>query len=110
MIRYALLTASFGLALSSASAGLAAPLSLTPQLKQAATSDLVQVKKYYKGKKYYRGKKYRGRNWRYRDWDRRRYRGRYWYGGRYWGRRYSYRPRYWRSWGCVNVGPVWYCP
>jgi hypothetical protein len=107
MIRYALLAASLSLML--ASAGHAALLSPSPQLKQAATSDLVQVKKY-------KGKKYKGKNWKhYNDWDRRHYRGRYdrgryRYGGRYYGRRYGYRPRYWQSWGCVHVGPVWYCP
>jgi hypothetical protein len=116
MIRYTLLAASFSLVL--VSAGLAAPLSPTLQLKQAATSDLVQVKK-YKGKKY-KGKKW-NKNYGHRnDWHRRHYRGRYdrgryygggyRYGGRYYGRRYGYRPRYWQSWGCINVGPVWYCP
>jgi hypothetical protein len=104
MIRYVLLAA--GLSLVLASAGHAAPLSPSPQLKRAATSDLVQVKKY----------KYKRKNWKhYNDWDRRHYRGRYdrgryRYGGRYYGRRYGYRPRYWQSWGCINVGPVWYCP
>jgi hypothetical protein len=38
------------------------------------------------------------------------YRGRYWYGGRYWGRRYYYRPYSWQTWGCIRVGPIWYCP
>jgi hypothetical protein len=102
MLRYVLLAASFSLALASTS--LSAPVSPTPQLKRSSTPDLIQVKKY-------KGKKYKRRNWkRYRDWDRRHYKGRYWYGGRYWGRRYPYRPRYWRSWRCINVGPVWYCP
>jgi hypothetical protein len=106
MIRYALLAAGVSLAL--VSAGLAAPLSPTPQLKQAATSDLVQVKKY-------KGKKYKGNNWNkhykhWNDWDHRHYKGQYRYGGRYWGRRYYSRPYYWRSWGCIQVGPVWYCP
>ena len=57
MIRRILLAASVSLAL--ASAGLAAPPTL--QLKQAATSDLVQVKKYktYKGKNWYKGKHYK---------------------------------------------------
>lgn len=95
MIRPVLLAASLSLAL--ASAGSAAPLSPSPQLKQAATSDLVQVKKY----KHYK-------HWN--DWDHRRYNGRYRYGGRYWGRRYYSRPYHWRSWGCIQVGPVWYCP
>lgn len=104
MIRYALLAAGVSLVL--ASAGHAAP-SPTPQLEQTAPSDLVQVKKY---------KKYKGKRWRdYNGWDRRHYRGRYdrgryHYGGRYYGRRYGYRPRNWQSWGCISVGPVWYCP
>jgi hypothetical protein len=107
MTRCALLVAIFSLIL--VSSGSAAPVSSTLQLKDAPTSDLVQVKKY-------KGKKYMGKNWkRYNDWDRRHYRGRYdrgryRYGGRYYGRRYGYRPRYWQSWGCINVGPVWYCP
>ena len=101
MIRHVLLAASVSLAL--ASAGSAAPLSPSPQLKQAATSDLVQVKK-YKGKNW--NKHYKHWN----DWDHRHYKGRYRYGGRYWGRRYYSRPYYWRSWGCIQVGPVWYCP
>jgi hypothetical protein len=104
MIRYAVLAAGVSLAL--ASAGSAAPLSPSPQLKQAATSDLVQVKK-WKGKKHYK----HWDNWdHHRHWDHHHYRGRYWYGRRYWGRRYYYRPYYWRSWGCIQAGPVWYCP
>jgi hypothetical protein len=94
MIRHALLAASISLAL--ASAGSAAPLSPSPQLKQAATSDLVQVRRYYRGPRWY-GRPY---------WDR----GRYWYGRRYWGRRFYYRPYYWQSWGCIRAGRVWYCP
>jgi hypothetical protein len=94
MIRYAVLAAGVSLAL--ASAGSAAPLSPSPQLKQAATSDLVQVRRYYRGRYRYGG----------RYWDR----GWYGYRGRYWGRRFSYRPYYWRSWGCIKAGPVWYCP
>jgi hypothetical protein len=106
MIRYALLAAGVSLAL--ASAGSAAPLSPSPQLKQAATSDLVQVKKW-------KGKNYKGKNWNkhykhkhYKHWNN--WDHRYRYGGRYWGHRYSYRPYYWRSWGCIKAGPVWYCP
>jgi hypothetical protein len=98
MIKYALLAASVSLAL--ASAGLAAPLSPTPQLKQSSSSGLVQVR-YWRRHPYY---------WRRPYYRRHYYRGRYWYGGRYWGRRYYYRPYYWRSWGCINIGPVWYCP
>jgi hypothetical protein len=94
MIRQALLAASISLAL--ASVGSAAPLSPSPELKQAATSDLVQVRRYYRGRYRYGG----------RYWDR----GWYGYRGRYWGRRFSYRPYYWRSWGCIKAGPVWYCP
>lgn len=104
MLRRILLAAGVSLVL--ASAGSAAPL-ISPdlQLKQVAASDLVQVKKKYKGKKYH------GKNWYKNNWNHRRhYRGRYWYGGRSWGRRYYSRPYYWRSWGCVAVGPVWYCP
>src|SRR6516165_6889043 len=25
-------------------------------------------------------------------------------------RRYHSRPRLWRTWGCILVGPVWFCP
>jgi hypothetical protein len=105
MIRHALLAASISLAL--ASAGSAAPLSPSPQLKQAATADLVQVKK-HKGKKWNKHHKHWNDHHYYRDrhWDR----GRYRYRGRYWGRRFYYRPYYWRSWGCIQAGPVWYCP
>jgi hypothetical protein len=103
MIRHAFLAAGVSLAL--ASAGSAAPLSPSPQLKQAAASDLVQVKRYYRGRYRYGGR-YWDRGYRGRYWDR----GRYRYGGRYWGRRFSYRPYYWRSWGCIHAGPVWYCP
>jgi len=103
MIRHVLLAASLSLAL--VSVGSAAPLSPSPQLKQAATSDLVQVKRYYRGR-YYRGGRYWNRGYRGHYWAR----GRYYRGGRYWGRRFSYRPYYWRSWGCIKAGPVWYCP
>jgi hypothetical protein len=48
-------------------------------------------------------------HWRHRNWRHHRGHWRGWHhGGRYWGHRYYYRPRHW--WGCVNVGPVWYCP
>ena len=94
--------------LALASVCLAAPLSPTPQLKQAATSDLVQVKKH-------KGKNYNGKNWNkhhkhWNDWNHRHYKGRYRYGGRYWGRRYYSRPYYWRSLGCIHAGALWYCP
>jgi hypothetical protein len=113
MIKHVLLAAGFSVAL--ASAGLAAPLPATQQVKQGVTSDLVQVKK--RGRKYH-GRHYRHRHYRhyrhyrprryYRHHHHRHYRGRYWYGGRYWRHRYYYRPRYW--WGCIRVGPIWYCP
>ena len=105
MVRLTLLAASVSLAL--ASAGLAAPLPPTPQAGHGITSALLLVKK-GKGKKYY--KDWDHKHWNHKHWDHKHYRGRYWYGGRYWGRRYYYRPQYWRSWGCINVGPVWYCP
>jgi len=104
MIRHALLAVSISLALGSA--GSAAPLSLNPQLKQAATSDLVQVKRYYRGRYYRYGGRYWNRGYRGHYWAR----GRYAYRGRYWRRRFAYRPYYWRSWGCIKAGPVWYCP
>jgi hypothetical protein len=97
MIKHALVVVSVSLAFSSA--GFAAPLAPTPQLKQSVTSDLIQVKK---GRRHHRHGHHHGHHQHYK--------GRYWYGGRYWGRRYYYRPYYWQSWGCTNVGPIWYCP
>lgn len=36
--------------------------------------------------------------------------GKYYHGNRYWTYRYRYRPIGWRAYGCVLVGPFWYCP
>lgn len=44
------------------------------------------------------------RRWDRRDWrhDRRYYRYRHW-------NRYNHRPYNWRSRGCIDVGPFWFC-
>lgn len=63
------------------------------------SSDVTEVgRRDRKWRRHWRG--HRGKHWR-RGWH---------HGGRYWRHRYHYRPRYWQSWGCIHVGPVWYCP
>jgi hypothetical protein len=128
MFKHVLLAAGFVVAL--ASTGSAASLS-PAQIKQSATvSDLVEVKKKKGGKSHakrhhssrkYHAKRNRNYNWnrhysrkrhynRNRHYGRNYHRGGYWYGGRSWSRRYYARPRSWQTWGCINVGPIWYCP
>ncbi len=118
MIKHAMLAISFSIVL--ASAGSAASLS-PALLKQSANSDLIQVKsrghhghrghahhRHYNAHRNYNHHRHYNRHYNYNRHHH--YRGRYWYGGRSWGRRYYYRPYYWQTWGCIRVGPVWYCP
>jgi len=105
MIKPILSAAALSFALVSAAWALpGAPKAELPALSQ---SDIVQVGKkggkHYGGHhyKYHGGKYHGGKHWRG---------GRYYHGGRYWGRRYYYRPYNWQAWGCVAVGPIWYCP
>jgi hypothetical protein len=71
----------------------------------SASSDLVEIKKYYKRKGKYRGPKYRGRGYYRGGYGRNYYRT----APRGW-RSYSYRPFGWQRRGCIIAGPVWYCP
>ncbi len=90
-----LMTATSASAMTSGSA--------LPQLKPM-TSELVQTVADYP--------RHRG-NFRDDRRDRRNYRyvpgRRYSHAPAHW-RRYHSRPREWRTWGCVLVGPVWFCP
>jgi hypothetical protein len=84
------------------SAAWALPASPASQPSDISTSNVIQVGKWDNhGKGHWRG---RNRGWRghHRGW-----RG-YHHRGRYWRHRYHYRPR--GIFGCVQVGPVWYCP
>ena len=63
-----------------------------------------------KGKHYGGHKNYKHYNYKHYNKHYNYKHGRYYHGGRYWGRRYYYRPPNWQAWGCVVVGPVWYCP
>jgi hypothetical protein len=107
MIKRILSGAALSFALISAAWALpAAPKTELPALSQ---SDIIHVGKKshgHHGGKHYNRKHYKHYNYR----GGKHYRGRYYHGGRYWGRRYYYRPYNWQAWGCVVVGPVWYCP
>jgi hypothetical protein len=104
------------LSLSIISAAWALPVPSASQVPQAGASDLVLVgKKGHGGKNWNRGRNY-NKNWKHhgRNYNRNWNRGGKWRGyhhrGRYWGHRYYYRPWNWNVLGCINVGPVWYCP
>jgi hypothetical protein len=99
MIKPILIAACASLTLTSAA--LAVPPSPSATPVQSTASDLLLVKK-NKGKHY---KHHYDSHKHYRH-----YHGRYQHGDRYWGRRYGYRPYRWQSWGCIQAGPVWYCP
>jgi hypothetical protein len=76
-----------------------------PLTEQPASTDLVLEVKKGKGhgaKHHNKHHNKHGHNYKHG--------GKYWYGNRYWTHRYSYRPLGWRAYGCVAVGPVWYCP
>jgi len=97
MIKSIMFAAGLSLAIVPAASAMA-PV----QKPGVATSDLVQVKKHWKGdnrrwnkNKHWRGKSY-SRHYRHhppRGWN-----------------RYSSRPWGWQRRGCIIVGPVWYCP
>ena len=93
--------ALFGAVLSTAaiSAAWALPSNPATGLTETAASNLIEVG---------RRDGWRRGHWRHRNWRHHRGHWRGWHhGGRYWRHRYYYRPRHW--WGCINVGPVWYC-
>lgn len=105
MIKAALIATMLSVAtLATAWAVPSAPASNTVDV---STSNLVEVghggKKGWGGKGHWKkGHWGPGKGWRHgRGWHHR---------GRYWKHRYHYRPRYWQRWGCVLVGPFWYCP
>jgi hypothetical protein len=105
MIKSILSAAALSFALVSAAWALpAAPKTELPALSH---SDIIQVGKKGHGGHHHGGKHY---NKHYKYHGGKHYRGRYYHGGRYWGRRYYYRPYNWQVWGCVAVGPIWYCP
>ena len=110
MIKQILSASALSFALVSAAWALpAAPKTDLPALNQ---SDIIQVGHGHGGKgKHYGGhKNYKHYNYKHYNKHYNYKHGRYYHGGRYWGRRYYYRPPNWQAWGCVVVGPVWYCP
>lgn len=85
----------------------AAPLSQTAGIGK---TDVIQVQ--LRERRDFRDRDYRDRGYRGFRYDRRVYnwRGdRRYYRYRNWNR-YGYRPYGWRSRGCVEVGPLWFCP
>ena len=105
MIKPILTAAALSFALASAAWALpAAPKTDLPALNQ---TDVIQVGKKSHG--HGGGKHYNRKHYNYKYRGPKHARG-YYHGGRYWGRRYYYRPDNWQAWGCVVVGPVWYCP
>ena len=90
------------------------PASVAPQLKPLAVSDVVHTA----SDKRHDGSKHRGHSSGRHDGRKHRGHSSRWYyspGRRYshaprgW-RRYKSRPHYWRTRGCIIVGPVWFCP
>ena len=73
------------------------------QKPQSNSSDLIEVG--HKGKGH--GGKHHNRHHNKQAFK---HGGKYYHGNRYWTHRYRYRPIGWRAYGCIDVGPVWYCP
>ena len=74
-----------------------------PSISSRST-DIIEVGHGHKGGKHRHG----GKHAHHKNWNK--HSGKYWHGNRHWTHRYSYRPLGWRTYGCVEVGPVWYCP
>jgi ABC-type Zn2+ transport system substrate-binding protein/surface adhesin len=88
------------LALASATAAWALPISQTGLLRPPTSSDLIQVGKKDKNKHH---------NNNHHN-NKHHHSGKYHHGGKYYDHRYYYRPPNWQVLGCVGVGAVWYCP
>jgi hypothetical protein len=67
--------------------------------KPAISTDVLTV-----GSKHGRGKFKGNKNWN------KHHSGKYLHGNRYWTHRYRYRPLGWSAYGCIQAGPLWYCP
>jgi hypothetical protein len=105
--------AFFVLSLFGATAAGAFPAPLTEQGN--ASAPLVQVGSkvtvHKHGHNYKHGNNYKhGHNYKHHYKHDYKYAGKYHYGNRYWNYRYTYRPLGWQAWGCIAVGPFWYCP
>lgn len=93
--------ALFGTILAAMTVSAAWALPASPGSKlEASTSNVIDVGKGH-GKWGHHSKRRSGYHGK-RHWRGHRH------AGRYWRHRYHYRPRHW--WGCIQAGPVWYCP
>ena len=97
MVKYALPVVA--LYLTGVTTAWALPASPLPQL--TSSNDIVQVESKSKGKS--KGKSSHHHHHHYYS-----HNHKYHYHGHYYGHRYSYRPR--GAFGCIQAGPVWYCP
>ena len=97
MIKYAFPVAVLYFAV--ATAAVALPGSTLPQL--TSPNDIVQVGSKSKGK----SKSSHHHHHHHHHYS---HNHKYHYHGHYYGHRYSYRPR--GATGCVQAGPIWYCP
>src|SRR5262245_18888402 len=79
----------------------ALPSSPLPQL--TSSNDIVQVRSKSKGKSH-KGHSHSSHH-HHPHYS---HNHKYHYHGHYYGHRYSYRPR--GAFGCIQAGPVWYCP
>ena len=78
----------------------------SPRTEQPTSTDLVvEVKS--KSKSHHAGKHHGKNKGHYKH---AKHGGKYYHGNRYWTHRYRYRPIGWRAYGCIEVGPLWYCP
>jgi len=104
MIKYALPVAAFYLmAVTTAWAFAGSPL---PQ--PTSPNDIVQVGSKSKGKSY-KGHSHKGHSHSsHHHHHHYSHNHKYPYHRHYYGHRYSYRPR--GAMGCVQAGPIWYCP
>jgi hypothetical protein len=99
MIKYAFPVAELYFAV--ATAAVALPGSTLPQL--TSPNDIVQVGSKSKGKSKSKSSHHHHHHHHHYS-----HNHKYHYHGHYYGHRYSYRPR--GAMGCVQAGPIWYCP
>jgi hypothetical protein len=97
MIKYALPVAVLYFGVVSAVWALPGSLPLT-----GSPNDIVQVGGKSKGKSKSKSSHHHHHHHHYS------HNHKYHYHGHYYGHRYSYRPR--GAMGCVQAGPIWYCP
>ncbi len=106
MVLKALIPAAIASLISITPASATAPASLGTQLSPLAVADVIPAasRNRHDGRRHREGRRHSHSSRRYYVPGRR-----YTHAPRGW-RRYHTRPYYWRTRGCIVVGPIWFCP